>query len=513
MHNNFAENLKKIRKENNLSQEQLAEELGVSRQAISKWESASAYPEMDKIIALCDKFNLNIDDLLHKDIKEIKGEDDVKKKQNKYINDFLKFITDTINLFSNMNFKSKIKCLIEQIVIIGILFVAGIGIYFFSKYVISGIFGFLPFNISHPIISILDYIILIFVEIVAIIIFLHIFKTRYLDYYNKLKQETLEKIDESENIKLEKNSINEDNNNKIIFKNNENKIIIRDPKHSEYKFINGLMKLIVQIIKILTLFISVSFCLILIFLFCCFILSFAIWKTGILFVGLLMAILSASLVDIIFILIIFNFVFNRKSNKKNMIWLFILSLIGLGISSGLILLGTLNFKVVKDDDLFKTETIQFKMEDNLFFDVYQDIEFIETDIDNIQLEYKVINLFDVKSYKTYNNRVYLHSFCSDPINLIKEIINNLNDKKIISFDSELVDIKIYASKENIEKIKNNEKEYYLKQENYNNQIEYYENLIDDYQNTIDTNNDKIFELEMQIENYKEQLQMIQNYDE
>ena len=64
MNNHFSENLKKIRKENNLSQEQLAEELGVSRQAISKWESSIAYPEMDKIIALCDKFNLNIDDLL-----------------------------------------------------------------------------------------------------------------------------------------------------------------------------------------------------------------------------------------------------------------------------------------------------------------------------------------------------------------------------------------------------------------------------------------------------------------
>ena len=37
MNNHFSENLKKIRKENNLSQEQLAEELGVSRQAISKW--------------------------------------------------------------------------------------------------------------------------------------------------------------------------------------------------------------------------------------------------------------------------------------------------------------------------------------------------------------------------------------------------------------------------------------------------------------------------------------------
>ena len=49
----FADNLKKIRKENNLSQEQLADELGVSRQAISKWESSVAYPEMDKIIMIC----------------------------------------------------------------------------------------------------------------------------------------------------------------------------------------------------------------------------------------------------------------------------------------------------------------------------------------------------------------------------------------------------------------------------------------------------------------------------
>ena len=109
MNNQFSENLKKIRKEHNLSQEQLADELGVSRQAISKWESGTAYPEMDKIIALCDKFNLNIDDLLHQDIKEVKGEEESKKKINSIVDDFLKFITNTINLFSNMSFKSKIK--------------------------------------------------------------------------------------------------------------------------------------------------------------------------------------------------------------------------------------------------------------------------------------------------------------------------------------------------------------------------------------------------------------------
>ena len=46
----LSENLKRIRKDNNLSQEQLAEKLGVSRQSVSKWENGEAYPEMDKVL-------------------------------------------------------------------------------------------------------------------------------------------------------------------------------------------------------------------------------------------------------------------------------------------------------------------------------------------------------------------------------------------------------------------------------------------------------------------------------
>ena len=67
----LSENLKKIRKDNNLSQEQLAEKLGVSRQSVSKWENGEAYPEMDKVLQLCKMFNLNIDELLNQDIKDV----------------------------------------------------------------------------------------------------------------------------------------------------------------------------------------------------------------------------------------------------------------------------------------------------------------------------------------------------------------------------------------------------------------------------------------------------------
>ena len=53
----FCDKLPKLRKENNLSQEQLADRLGVSRQAVSKWESGSSYPDMDKMIQICNILN------------------------------------------------------------------------------------------------------------------------------------------------------------------------------------------------------------------------------------------------------------------------------------------------------------------------------------------------------------------------------------------------------------------------------------------------------------------------
>lgn len=49
----FADNLKSIRQQRHISQEKLAEIVGVSRQAVSKWEQGSGYPEMEKLIILC----------------------------------------------------------------------------------------------------------------------------------------------------------------------------------------------------------------------------------------------------------------------------------------------------------------------------------------------------------------------------------------------------------------------------------------------------------------------------
>lgn len=57
----FAENLKAIRKGKNISQEDLAEMLNVSRQAVSKWEQGIGFPEMEKILTLSKALNVSLD--------------------------------------------------------------------------------------------------------------------------------------------------------------------------------------------------------------------------------------------------------------------------------------------------------------------------------------------------------------------------------------------------------------------------------------------------------------------
>ena len=60
----FSENLKRIRTEHHLSQEDLAELLDVSRQAVSKWEQGQGYPEVEKLLLLSSKLNVSLDALM-----------------------------------------------------------------------------------------------------------------------------------------------------------------------------------------------------------------------------------------------------------------------------------------------------------------------------------------------------------------------------------------------------------------------------------------------------------------
>lgn len=63
-----ANKLVKLRKNHGLSQEALANRLGVSRQAVSKWERAESSPDTDNLIALAKLYGIRVDDMLNGDI-------------------------------------------------------------------------------------------------------------------------------------------------------------------------------------------------------------------------------------------------------------------------------------------------------------------------------------------------------------------------------------------------------------------------------------------------------------
>ena len=69
----FRDNLQHLRGTRDLSQAQLATLLGVSRQSVAKWEAEKSYPEMDKLIKLCDLFECSLDDLVRGDVAEREG--------------------------------------------------------------------------------------------------------------------------------------------------------------------------------------------------------------------------------------------------------------------------------------------------------------------------------------------------------------------------------------------------------------------------------------------------------
>ena len=72
----FANRLAELRKEKGYSQEDLAGKLGVSRQAISKWERGEATPDSDNLLALSSLYGVSLDELVHQKRGEGKVLDD-----------------------------------------------------------------------------------------------------------------------------------------------------------------------------------------------------------------------------------------------------------------------------------------------------------------------------------------------------------------------------------------------------------------------------------------------------
>ena len=80
----FNEKLQKLRTNENLTQEELAEKLYVSRAAISKWESGRGYPSIDSLKAIAKYFHITIDELIGSEEIVDLAEQDMKSSNKKY---------------------------------------------------------------------------------------------------------------------------------------------------------------------------------------------------------------------------------------------------------------------------------------------------------------------------------------------------------------------------------------------------------------------------------------------
>ena len=124
----FGENLYNLRKKQKITQEKLAEKIGVSRQSVSKWENGTAYPEMNRIFELCKIFHCKLNDLVNENILDFDSLDKEVKmnvvKFNKDKQNKLKIVSKTISICSKM--LQVITIIISAVMIMCMLFIPSV---------------------------------------------------------------------------------------------------------------------------------------------------------------------------------------------------------------------------------------------------------------------------------------------------------------------------------------------------------------------------------------------------
>ncbi len=462
----FCDKLQKIRKENNVTQEQLADKLGVSRQAVSKWESDQAYPDTEKLIQISKIFNVSLDELIN-DTK-----DSNKKVANKKINfmeilnTVYEFISKTFNMFWSMKFGEKIKFLFEMaILIIIIIFISGILTEMICG-ILRRIFIFLPFKIINGIVYIVDTLLYVIWMVLGGVIFVKVLKTRYLDYYVVINDQSVDKVTIEEPIKELKEK-------------KDYKIVIRDPQHSGSSIFGKLAKLCIFCLKILGLLLLMP----VVFGFIVFVILFVVslWYVsyGLFFNGLTIAILGG----IIFIYLIIKFIltltFNRKLQYKKMFILFIAGISLMGVGFGLSTRAFTEFEICEEPITeAKMTNLSIKMEPNLVMldmrEISNDRIVIDNNLKEIKLDVVSYNdsVASIYSYNTYffdetteenkNVKVFFINVNYDGIKEVNRVLNDLKHKKINVYDWNRHDYqidKMYISSANLTKLKENSEKY------------------------------------------------------
>lgn len=100
---NFSKQLKGYREKRELSQEELAEKIYVTRQTISKWENNRTYPDIHNLIALSILFNITLDELIKGDLEAMKSNPDVLRLRKLAIIEIFSVFIAAISLWPSIS--------------------------------------------------------------------------------------------------------------------------------------------------------------------------------------------------------------------------------------------------------------------------------------------------------------------------------------------------------------------------------------------------------------------------
>ena len=477
----FGDKLIELRKKKGYSQEELAEKLGVSRQSVSKWESNNTYPETDKIVQIANIFECSMDDLINDQITDI--ESTLRKNKNAAMNiwdSLLDFITKTVHMFSKMTFGSGLKCLIELAILTVLLWLLGKLLCSTASSAIANLFTFISSNGSVKVKAILYGVFNLIWFIVEIITIIYTFKIRYLDYFEE------DKISEAKEVEKKRSK---------TAKKSESKIIIRDESSKPFAFLGVLSKIVLFIIKFIVFWILFSFVFVVISLVLTGVICLSFSFTNLIFLWAFFAIAASATIIIQIIVLLFNFIFNRKSNMKTHLIVFLISVVVFGASIGLTAVSFKNIEFVNDSsnvlNLVKEE-IKVDYQDNLVikydgtkyeFVIDEDLnddeiyvskmidkKYFELELSHVSKEnnmptvyvfddtgwsYKKIYDFYVKNLK--KNKIYtLNDYGKDPLvvraneKTIKKLIDNLKVVYLLKEKTEDDIIKIDLEEKRVE---------------------------------------------------------------
>jgi len=531
----FSEKLQKLRKENKMSQEQLADQLEVSRQAVSKWESGQTYPEMDKLIAICKLFKCSLDDLTNDEIKEIKGNGKEKVTISKFLDEILDTISRSVSIFQKLSLNQKLKYLFGLLVLILMLVLIRIPVDYIYELGVD-IFERFDSNIGSVLCSIWNFILSISYLIFSVICFYYLYKVLFLEKWESAPVQELKKEKKNfsnQDIKIKKESEKEE----TIYEGNVPHKVLSHPEIKTsvtLKLLNSILSFFVKLCGSVILF---PFLFVFFFIVVFIILTLYFMFQGVIYFGVLFLLIGGFILCYLVIHILFSFIISRAQSSKQIGILFLSSLIILGIGTGITIVEFSSFTYcdkIPETELYNTDfaDMEVEMTDDFYFSIvgsYQEIEYVNAeDLGNkvkFQVEFysnfsKVNFEYETHSIGEGTNPLWIVTepkvYMLNP-NFRKLVFQSLKEHKVYNYGKleGIKNVVVLASSENIDKIKENRKKVELERENsycqaavdnYQLLLEDYQQMDKEYQSLMNEKEIETYELKLQIETLEEELE-------